>query len=210
MLEQERSQSLKKWLQPPLALIYRHAWLSFLSQLQHGFRNNPSASLAVIRLFCCTLSVGVVVHVLFTTNGMGAKNNTHTYVARTSNNRVISARDLYCCLLPQCKALRTCRSAFTMGTVWKLSPKRWQETYFLCGIPRCKTTFDWSKSHHLADKIRSLRSNWENGFKQVQPYLSNATQHVQRKSTQTSCKQLFPKTPRLHIIHFYGILFIND
>jgi len=30
----------------------------------------------------------------------------HIYVARTSN-------DIYCCLLPQCEALRTCRSAFS-------------------------------------------------------------------------------------------------
>jgi len=36
----------------------------------------------------------------------------HMYVAQTSNNRVIAACDLYCCLLPQCEALSTCRSAF--------------------------------------------------------------------------------------------------
>jgi len=34
------------------------------------------------------------------------------YVAQTSNNRVIMACDLYCCLLPQYEALRTCRSGF--------------------------------------------------------------------------------------------------
>jgi len=39
----------------------------------------------------------------------------HTYVARTSNNRVISSGDLYCCLLPQCEALRTCRSNFPIA-----------------------------------------------------------------------------------------------
>jgi len=37
------------------------------------------------------------------------------YVARTSNNRVIAAHDLYCCLLPQCEALRTCRSGFPIA-----------------------------------------------------------------------------------------------
>ena len=31
----------------------------------------------------------------------------------TNNNRVIAAHDLYCCLLPQCEALRTCRSGFS-------------------------------------------------------------------------------------------------
>jgi len=37
-------------------------------------------------------------------------------VARTSNNRVIMACELYCCLLPQCEALRTCRSGFPIAT----------------------------------------------------------------------------------------------
>jgi len=36
----------------------------------------------------------------------------YIYVARTSNNRVIMVCELYCCLLPQCEALRTCRSGF--------------------------------------------------------------------------------------------------
>jgi len=47
---------------------------------------------------------------------MCATNNTYMYVARTSNNRVIAARDLYCCLLPQCEALRTYRSGFPIAT----------------------------------------------------------------------------------------------
>ena len=37
----------------------------------------------------------------------------HIYVARTSNNGVIAAHDLYCCLLSQCEALGTCRSGFS-------------------------------------------------------------------------------------------------
>jgi len=39
------------------------------------------------------------------------------YVAQTSNNRVISSGDLYCCLLPQSEALRTCRSGFPIATL---------------------------------------------------------------------------------------------
>jgi len=31
----------------------------------------------------------------------------YIYVAQTSNNRVIMACELYCCLLPQCEALHT-------------------------------------------------------------------------------------------------------
>jgi len=38
-------------------------------------------------------------------------------VARTSHNRVIAACELYCCLLPWCEALRTCRSGFPITTV---------------------------------------------------------------------------------------------
>jgi len=30
---------------------------------------------------------------------------------------VISSGDLYCCLLPRCEALRTCRSGFPIATV---------------------------------------------------------------------------------------------
>ena len=41
----------------------------------------------------------------------------YMYVARTSNNRVISSGDLCFCLLPRCEALRTCRSGFPIATV---------------------------------------------------------------------------------------------
>jgi len=49
---------------------------------------------------------------------MCMKNNTILYVARTSNNRVISSGDLYCCLLPRCETLRTCRSGFPIAKKW--------------------------------------------------------------------------------------------
>jgi len=41
----------------------------------------------------------------------------YIYVARTSNNRVIAARELYCCLLPRCETLCTCRSGFLIATI---------------------------------------------------------------------------------------------
>jgi len=44
----------------------------------------------------------------------------YMYVARTSNDRVISSGDLYCCLLPRCEALRTCRSGFSIPTLWNM------------------------------------------------------------------------------------------
>jgi len=36
---------------------------------------------------------------------------------RTVTTRVISSGDLYCCLLPRCEALRTCRSGFPIATI---------------------------------------------------------------------------------------------
>ena len=43
----------------------------------------------------------------------------HMYVLRTSNNRVIMACELHCCLLQQCEALHTC-SGFPIATVPQL------------------------------------------------------------------------------------------
>jgi len=47
---------------------------------------------------------------------MCMKNNTHIYVAWTSNNKVIMACHFYWYLLPQCEALRTCHSGFPIAT----------------------------------------------------------------------------------------------
>jgi len=44
----------------------------------------------------------------------------HMYVVRTSNNRVIMACELYCCLPPQCEALCTSRSGFPIATVARI------------------------------------------------------------------------------------------
>ena len=76
---------------------------------------------------CCNLSSGVALIVWFTTNGMCVKNNTIMYVARTSNNRVISSGDLYSCLLPRCEALRTCRSGFPIAIV--STDTTWRNTH---------------------------------------------------------------------------------
>ena len=64
---------------------------------------------------CCNLSGCVALNVWFATDRMCVKNNT-IHVARTSNNRVIMACELYCRLLPQCEALRTCCSGFPIAT----------------------------------------------------------------------------------------------
>jgi len=65
--------------------------------------------------WCCNLSGGMIVW--FTTNGMCVKNNTIICVAWASNSKRDCEHDLYCCLLPRCEALRTCRSGFPIATV---------------------------------------------------------------------------------------------
>ena len=62
------------------------------------------------------LAGGVARNAQFSTNVMCSRSNTHIQVARTRNNRVIAARDLYCCLLPQCEALRICCSRFAIAS----------------------------------------------------------------------------------------------
>ena len=71
-----------------------------------------------ISIHCCKLTVGVALNMRYTTNGICAKNNTKNYGAWRSNHRVIMACDLYCRLLPQCEALRTCHSDFPIATKW--------------------------------------------------------------------------------------------
>ena len=89
---------------------------------------------------CCNLSVDVALKVRFTTNGMCAKSNTQIYVTWTSNNRVTSSGDLYCCLLPQCETLRTFRSSFMITT---------QEIYFL--VFRMPNAWKWPEMKMCLD-----------------------------------------------------------
>ena len=55
----------------------------------------------------------------------------HTYMWREQAiNRVIMACELYCCLLPQCEALRICRSGFPIATiVWQWLDKLWNSQF---------------------------------------------------------------------------------
>ena len=64
----------------------------------------------------------------------------HIYVARTGNNRVIMACELYCCLLPQCEALRICRSGFPIATGHLLESMQWN----CC----CTLFYQWQSEHH--------------------------------------------------------------
>ena len=77
-----------------------------------------SKSLAQLSCRCCNHSVSVVLNVRFATNGMYVKNNNHIHVSQTSRNRMSTRWDVYCCLLPQCEALHTCRLGFPITTKW--------------------------------------------------------------------------------------------
>ena len=81
-----------------------------------GYRSVVLSAFASWRF--CNLSGGVALLVWFTTNGMCVKNNTIIYVARASNSKRDCEHDLYCCLLPQCKTLRICRSGFPIASKW--------------------------------------------------------------------------------------------
>ena len=65
---------------------------------------------------CCHHSTGVALICTVHHEQNVNKEQHHKYVLWTSNNRVMSSGELYCCLLPQCKALRTCRSGFPIAT----------------------------------------------------------------------------------------------
>ena len=54
--------------------------------------------------------------------GCAWRTTPYIYVPRTSNNRVIMACELHCCLLPHCEALPTCRSGFPIATALTLRP----------------------------------------------------------------------------------------
>jgi len=75
-----------------------------------------SKSLAQLCCKYCNHSVGVVLSVRFAAGEMCVGSNTHIYVSRTSSNRMSTMCNLCCCLLPQCGALRTCRSSFLITT----------------------------------------------------------------------------------------------
>jgi len=69
----------------------------------------------IVRVYC-NLSGGVALIVWFTTNGMCAKNKNMYAWSKQGIIREIATHDLYCCLLPRCEALPTCRSGFPITT----------------------------------------------------------------------------------------------
>jgi len=80
-------------------------------------KNVRSVWFVAKRRGCCrNLSSGVALIVWFTTNEMHAKNKNIYSWREQAIIREIAMHDLYCCLLPRCKALRTCCSGFLIAT----------------------------------------------------------------------------------------------
>ena len=80
-------------------------WMGDSPRTDCAWRTTPTYKWheqAIIKLSWCVSSVD-------TNMWMTERNNQHT-------QRVIVACDHYCCLLPQCKALRTCRLGFPIAT----------------------------------------------------------------------------------------------
>jgi len=65
---------------------------------------------------------------------MCVKNNTIIYAARACISKRDCEHDLYCCLLPRCEALRTCRSGFPLFQLSVIvlvgNPFGWNLSYF--------------------------------------------------------------------------------
>ena len=95
----------------------------------------------------CVATSSLALNVWFTANGMCAKNNTHIYVVRTSNNTVISSGDVHCCLLPQSEALHTCRSGFPIATaatnLFQVDVDKWWNYPWYCYDPWCCYEKQW-------------------------------------------------------------------
>jgi len=105
---------------------------------------------------CCNLSVVLRWMCDSPQTGCAWRTTPFIYVARTSNNRVIMACELYCCLLPQCEALRICRSGFPIATAPKLLHS-WRHTQKICN-PQPKIFFR-VQTRKLADPFEPLISS---------------------------------------------------
>ena len=91
---------------------------------KHQMRDTVHQKCVLDFFFCCNLSSGIALVVWYTTNGMYVKEQHHTYKWREQAITEWSWQcELYCCLLPQCEALRICRSRFPIATLWNRTTK---------------------------------------------------------------------------------------
>jgi len=96
---------------------------------------------------CCSLSVSIVLNARFITNGICVMNSTH--VERTCRNKMSTTWDLYCCLVPQCEASRTCCSAFPITTKWCFD----QDVTVVPGTTFTKRTYNRCGSFQKRGKV---------------------------------------------------------
>ena len=124
---------------------------------------DPSVFVALSRKrrYCCNLSGGVALIVWFTTNGLCAKNK-NICMWREQAIIVISSGDLYCCLLPRCEALRTCRSGFPIATVYL-----WKGIFFQ--VFHCKNVRRILVQKHGCYKNWN---SWRHGYAGTRPFCS--------------------------------------
>jgi len=94
------------------------AILLVVSAQRYNYRDGQVMSTLVGHCFATVATSPVVLRWLCDSprTGCAWRITPYIYVARTSNNRVIMACELYCCLLSQCEALRICRSGFPIAT----------------------------------------------------------------------------------------------
>jgi len=114
---------------------------------------------------CCNRSCGVALIVWFTTNRMCV--HTIIYVARASNRKRDCEHDLYCCLLPQCEALRTCCSGFSERSVWSLlllAARVWSFAHLLLRLSACNKMVLWPGCECCARCSLHKKNVWSVGF----------------------------------------------
>ena len=79
--------------------------------------------------------------------GCAWRTTPYIYVAWTSNNRVIMACELHCCLLPRCEALRIYHSGFPIATIlWTsclLTNKQTKKSWFANFQKKCSPVQSW-------------------------------------------------------------------
>jgi len=126
----------------------------------------------------CVATSPVMLRWLCDSPGTGCARRTtpYIYVARTRNNRVIMACELYCCLLPQCEALRICRSGFPIATHVSMKPQRvifaargWEyfaNDYLWTVFPRVLlwNPYAYSKKVESAKKFLIWEVKWNHVF----------------------------------------------
>ena len=133
---------------------------------------------------CCNHSTGVALKCTVHHEPNVCKEQYHIYVAWTSSNRVISSGELYCCLLPQCEALRICCSDFLIATIsdWIQAANR----FINLGRQPDLDCVNGKALHNLCHKMKHLHSVSSGRHGRAFRVLAPCSSHT---STTATCKQ---------------------